>query len=152
MNNSSNNMEDTLGRILYEMVMCWNRSISSSEPQGCARLTVPDQITAQGQTVFSIGGSGALEDTICSGGLLGGCNFDNLSGLGFSQSDSELICDIFGCGIANLSNLEWLDSNPIRPSTNDMCIYYSPSRAGFSALDRNRNAIIVDRCSISDLF
>ena len=66
--------EDTLGRILYEMVLCWNRSINGSEPQGCARLTVPNQITAQGQTVFSIGGSGALEDTICSGGLLGGCN------------------------------------------------------------------------------
>ncbi len=150
--NSSTDLEDTLGRILYEMVMCWNRSISSIEPRGCARLTVPAQITARGQTVFSIGGSGALEDTICSGGLLGGCNFDNLSGLGFSQNDAELICDIFGCGIANLSNLEWLDSNPIRPGTNDMCIYYSPARAGFAALDRNRNAIIVDRCSISDLY
>ena len=146
-NNSSTNMEDTLVEFFMRSP-CWNQSISSSEPRGCARLNVPRRSPLKGKP-FSIGGRCR---TRSARGLLGGCNFDNLSAMGFSQNDAELVCDIFGCGIANLSNLEWLDSNPIRPSTNDMCIYYSPSRAGFSALDRNRNAIIVDRCSISDLF
>jgi hypothetical protein len=145
-------MEDTLGRILYEIYTCWNRSTSSEQPQGCARLNLPNILTANGQMVFSIGGGEALEDTVCSGGFLGGCNFDNLSGLGFSNNDAELLCDIWGCGIANLSNLEWESNNALRPGTNDMCIFYSPSRAGFSAFDSNRNAIIVDSCYTSELF
>lgn len=150
--NSSTNMEDTLGRILYEMVICWNQSVSSSEPRGCARLNTPATMTANGQNTFSIGGADALQDTVCSGGLLGGCDFDNLANLGFSQNDAELLCDIWGCGIANLTNLEWSANNTIRPSTSDMCIFYSPSRSGFNAFDANRNAIIVERCSLSELF
>ena len=109
-------------------------------------------MTANGQNTFSIGGADALQDTVCSGGLLGGCDFDNLANLGFSQNDAELLCDIWGCGIANLTNLEWSANNTIRPSTNDMCIFYSPSRSGFNAFDANRNAIIVERCSLSELF
>jgi hypothetical protein len=149
---SSTTMEDTLGRVLYEIFTCWNRSTSSEQPQGCARLNLPNIMTANGQMVFSIGGAESLEDTVCESGFLGGCNFDSLSGLGFSNNDAELLCDIWGCGIANLSNLEWTSNNALRPGTNDMCIFYSPSRAGFNAFDANRNAIIVDSCSTSDLF
>jgi hypothetical protein len=155
-NNSSTNREDTLSRVLYEIIKCWNRSTSSPQPQGCARLSLPSTLTANGQTVYSIGGRDALEDAVCDGdgllgSLFGGCNFDNLEALGFSESDAETACDIWGCGV-NLSNIEWEGINALRPGTNDMCIFYSPSRSGFNAFDANRNAIIVDSCSTSDLF
>ena len=143
---------DTLGRVLYEMVSCWNRFLTSTEPQGCAQLVLPQALTANGSSVFSIGGSSQLEGTICEGGLLGGCNYSTLEAMGLSDSDAGAICDIFGCGTFNLSNLEWNDSNALTAGATDMCIYYSPSRRGFSAIDTTRNAIIVERCSISDLY
>ena len=89
--NSSTNMEDTLGRVLYEILVCWNRSVSNEQPQGCARLNLPTTLTANGQNVFSIGGLEELQDTVCSGGLLGGCNFGSLSALGFQENDAEVI-------------------------------------------------------------
>ena len=137
---------DTLMELLNLMIRCWSTHRQATDNQGCYELQMPAQLVADGVVVNQLGDAEVVQDTVCDGG--GGADGWRRSN-GFSREDSNILGDIFGCGLLDLKNLYWLQ--PLISGGGNMCMYYSPAKSGFGFPDDTRAAVVLDSCNLSHL-
>ncbi len=128
-------------QFLRRLVECWQHFAEAREASACDILLVEDELRVDDAPVASFGGDiDAEQSFVC----------DNLALLGPNGFDEDAIAvasELFGCGLFDILNVWW--TQPVRPGTGDLCLYYTPQKSGFGFPNDARAAVVLDRCDLS---
>ena len=75
------------------------------------------------------------------------CDNDGEIDRSFSDSDYDVLKELFGCGLLDVWNIWWQDDTM---AGEEICVYYTPRKDGYNFPPFSRTeVVVVESCSIS---
>ncbi|MBM4292098.1 MAG: hypothetical protein FJ138_12175, partial [Deltaproteobacteria bacterium] len=122
------------------LVDCFSTYRGSPIAHACAQVDMAYELQDSDFNVLnSIPNAEGLQDFVCEDPLVAN-HFP-------AAAEFSLLEDLFGCGAFDVFNIFW--EQPISPSDR-VCIYYTPSKGGFSfPLTQRSEVVVVGECNLS---
>jgi hypothetical protein len=129
------------------LVECYQSYRGFPEAQGCARTLLDDELyDGEGNVLPNIPSADTMEDYVCDDGFFASGVTDVVA-MYFSPTQQETLVELFGCGLTDVWNIFW--ERDLLPG-DEVCIYYTPSKGGFSLPPfRRTEVVVVGQCNIS---
>ncbi len=135
---------DARDQLYHRLAACHGHWWESGEEEGCDVMRIDDTLVVNERAMNSLGDAQMAFDREDP------CDADALRERGFDGGEIASLYDFGGCSIfePDLLNVWWKDQ--LRAGET-WCMYYAPQRSGFGTPQVTRQAVVIDRCDLSQL-